>query len=414
MKRILGVVIAGFMALGLVSCGGSSGASPSSDSLTISSIDQLPKATGAMASSASASIVAPRSVEDGEPAGVNFSSVEEGDFSSGSSMAACEVFSVVKRAFASGTNADMILCCVGELSGSFEGVEGVNPYDGDYHVYSLNLENAEDGVPSKVKMKISKDANNNINFFEMFACNSSNEQIEYVKQEIDYTIGKVEMESRGIHPSPDGLWAGTDSVVMEGYLNASGAYTSRTITVSNVGQSLTGELHTNESSGELIQDTDNPEFIFSGFQNGTFEGGSYATQAYAAGNLINDDSSDLSELAMGDGAVQVEMHNVYDGEDWTPEVNPFIDAWQGEIVSDILAPAVDPASDSGFYNAASSGEYPDIEDVTAVSFTEGADDYWDCLDEADGTVSGDQEVISAECEVINNNWINCYNAIYGE
>lgn len=408
MKRLMGLGVVLIAAAFIASCGGGGGttAGDVGDEVTvptITTVSDLPGATSPMASSASESISKAVSLK-AATTGLNFSSASASSFSSSSSMAACEMFNVLKESFQSAVEADTILCYIDQVNQQalFSGIEGIDIYDGEVHIFDLNFTGSEGGPPDKVKMQIVKNSAGNITSFEMFAC-ADGSQKEYINLGIDGT--SVTITAKGNYS--DSEWLGSHQVGVSGTLNASGAYTQRAIAVANTGGNV-GGTNTNHSEGTLTQTPG--AFSFSGYQAGVYsEGGSsgsYAQSAYGVGEILNDTSASLSDLAMGDGAVKVDSAYTWSGGSYEPD--PFIEAWLGDT-----AAAVSPATDSEFYDDADAGSTPTVADSVSISFS--GDEVWDCSDEADASLPEmDMSVIEAACEALNHTWINCYNIIQPE
>lgn len=322
-------------------------------------------------------------------------------------MAACQVANVLKESVISAAQADQILCYVQAMSDTF-GEAVTDPYDGEWHIYNLDItgESGDDQSPSKVKMRIVKNTAGNITSFVMHMCNATT-QTGYVSQTLDGA--SLTMAARGTHSSSE--WSGGYQVDVTGTLNTSGAYTQRTITMRNAGSS--GASNSNWQEATVTQTPG--AFIASGYQRGEWtngdDNGTYAEAAYATGELLNDTSTDITTLAVGDGAVNADADYTFVSSEFSGSFDPDAEvfAWLGDSME-----ALEPASDSSFYPAASAGTIPPLADSFSITFD--ADQEWDCTDDVVAAVtlpavSGPE--IDAACNQYDqsHSWIDCYQAI---
>lgn len=404
------------IAMALVGCGGSTGGSTDTTTApSATTISSLPKATSPMAS-ASADIAVPKGVLKAATTGLNLLTATTTSFQATDSMAGCQVTNVVKSAIISASQADQILCYVqamnGALSSVTDGGRAVNVYDGQYHIFNLNIAGATqgDGGPDKIKVKIVKNGAGNITSFEMFMCkrvNSVETQNEYTSQTLNGTA--FAMHSRGNYASSE--WSGSHQVDVAGTLNAAGAYTEKTITMKNSGSSAT---NTNWQEATLTQTPG--AFTLNGYQKGTYSNGgdtgTYQEAAYGAGEMLGDTSTDISNLALGDGAVKVGAAYTWSSTQFgsgsdTRTTDVF--AWLG----DTMAP-VTPATDSTFYSAANSGTTPTPAESVSVTFD--TDQTWDCSDDVATAVTL-PEVQDSDLQTAcsqygqNDGYISCYDVI---
>lgn len=387
----------------IASCGGS-GSSSSSDA-TFESISDLPSATSAMASGSTPSI-ASKSVAKAATTGLALGSVSEADFSANSSMGACEMVNIVKESIGSAAQADMILCYVATMNDSFDGLTDANGdeidvYDGEYHVFNLNISD-DDYAPSRIKMKIAKNAAGSITSFEMFMCANSGDtlvQNEYTSQ----TISGSDFSMRAVGNHSDAEGTGSHSVDVSGTLNSGGEFLERAITISNSGTWGGSE---NSSYGVFTQTP--AAFDFSGFRYGTYidpqqQTGTYQDAIYGNGELLGDNSSNIQLLAMGDGAVQYASEGGSGEDIWA---HAGTDSWDGDTTL---------AVDSNDYTeSASAGSLPSVSTVS-IAFADS--ETWDCTDDVSvGIVDlpeANQETLNATCSayVFDHEWIQCWDVI---
>ncbi len=445
MRNILGVGAIILCLFFLAACGGSS-ADGGLSGPTISTIDALPRATSPMVTSASASVA--RSVEKAAATGMNLWTTDESFFDTNSSMSSCEALNTARESFGSAMQADMILCYVQQMSSAFTDLtdaagDPVNVYDGAWHVMNLNIAECTtdadcsgdeypegatcntttarcevDGVdvghtPNRIKMKIVKNAAGSITDFTMYMCKYDDgvlTQNEYTNQTI--SGASFAMRALGFHSEGNG-GVGAHLVDVDGTLNSSGAFVSREIV--NRGM-WSQDDHLSWQNGTLTQ-VEAGLYTYEGYNYGSYtdpnaQTGIYSNSLFAAAQILGDTSSDVSALALGDGAVLFEYSGTYDGQSWGPESGE--EAWTGDN-----GEPVDPASSSDYYATAADGTIPVV--VTDATFDTfivfGANETWDCTDDVSvGIVDMPQfqeATINAACSeyVQSHDWINCWETI---
>ncbi|MFH1874763.1 MAG: hypothetical protein ABH859_06230 [Pseudomonadota bacterium] len=407
--------------LGLFSaCGGSGSGGSSGPNLT--DISALPKATSPMASAAAAQVVAKQEgLTKAATTGMAIQTTDATFFQppEGKSRAACEMFNLVKGGVSQAAQADMILCFIQYMDsqGAFDNLvneqgQAVNVYDGNYHVANLDITglSAEESAPSRVKLKITKNTAGSITDFEMFMCwdnQGTLEQREYTRQTI--SGGTFTMGAKGMHEDQSGT--GWHQVDVTGTLNSSSVFTNKTIAMRDVGN---WSGNTNWQEGTLTQTPAN--FTFSGYRYGNWADaesgytGTNGEQAYGAGEMLGDTSTNLNQLAMGDGAVNHAANGTWqqDGNQGTWEEAEDVAAWLG----DTAAP-VEPATDSPYHATAQAGTMPDIV-TTQINIAFDADETWDCTDDVGQGIADlpqmDGQTMNAACSqyVSDHQWINCW------
>lgn len=415
MKKFFIIFLSVFV-IALVGCGGGGGgATPSAP--TISDISQLPKATGPMAS-LSMSISKNLSFK-AATTGLNLWTTTSSSFNSDSSRGACEMFNVVKGGIGSSMQADMIMCFVAYMSEqeAFQNLtdgdgNAVDIYDGQYHVFNLNVTSGEN-IPNRIKMINRKNSDGSIDLFEMFMCGGdegSREQNEYVKKEISGS--DVTMRSLGQYSDSEG--SGWHSVAVVGTLDSSGAFTSKTVVERNKGEwGGSGNLGWQESTLSQFPGT----FSFSGYRYGSWTDGLatgvYSDALYGYGEMLKDSSTDLSLLAMGDGAAQYYSEGTWDdgggnSGTWGPELGT--EAWNGDTTK-----PVNP-EDSEYYDEANNGTVPTPE-TSEISFSFAESESWDCTDDVGSGIVDlpemtDTEIMAACADYVpDHDWVNCWQAI---
>lgn len=324
-------------------------------------------------------------------------------------MGGCEMFNLIKQGVASAAQADMILCFIAAMNDqdSFANLsdssgDSVDVYDSAWHIFNLNIvsDDEEDGAPDRIKMRVVKDESGSITNFEMFMCSlvdGSLVQNEYTSQEI--SDSSLAMTAVGFHS--DAYGSGGHSVDVTGTLDGSGAFTERIVTLSDSGN-YGGGLHS--QSGILTQLPGS--FAFEGYRYGTHEGGSYQDVIIGIGEMLGDNSSELSSLAVGDGAVVYSSSGTYDGGTYE---HSGTDAWLGDGCLPI-----EPPDSSSFYEEANAGTLPTVGDVS-IGFA--ADQTWDCTDDVGvGIVDlpiTEQSMMNAACSAyaVDHEWVNCWEII---
>jgi len=284
-----------------------------------------------------------------------------------------------------------------------------------------------DEAPSKVKMSILKEiveGEETVTSFEMFSCKDGT-QHEYINYLIDGA--NVTIVAKGNFQDFSGNWSGSHQLNVSGVMDSAGAYTSRTIESVNRGMSSDGYTHFEDSTL-----TQSPGlFTLDGYRiHGNIDGSEMGYQsAFASGQLLNDTSDDISDIAMGDGAVRVKEYFTSDEEEEPYDPDPFIDAWLGDSTLPIVSSLSDYFSDVeneeliSSIISASTGLEVNLEDVSSEDFPPfsfGSSESWDCEDTGldDAHIFYAHEMASepidasgwqVECAPIPyNEWINCW------
>lgn len=416
MRKAIVISTVAILALALVGCGGASGGAVPNGNPTATDVSQLPNATSPMASTSASISSAPKNIYKSAATGLNLLSATSSSFQSTDSMAGCQAANVIKDTIVSASQADQILCYVkamnDQLGSITSGGRSVDVYDGEWYILNLNIagEDGGDGAPNRVKMQIVKNADGNITSFKMYMCrdiNSVPTQNEYTSQTLDGTT--FAMHARGNFISAE--WSGGHQVDVAGTVDASGAFTQKTITVRNSG---TSNSDTNWQEATLTQTPG--AWTLSGYQKGSFTSveatGTYQEAAYGAGQMLGDTSTDPANLALGDGAVNVDSVYTFDSQFGSGSFDPVAEAfaWLGDSMEKVL-----PATDSSFYAVAVAGTIPTPAANFSITFD--SDQTWDCNDEAGITTVTLPEVQNSALQTAcskyekNHEWIDCFTTI---
>lgn len=394
--------------LAFAGCGGGSGGTDTGGgTATISSISELPRATSPMASAA-ASISKSVSMKAAST-GLNLWTTVVGSFDANSSRGACETVNLVKQAVGGAMQADMIICYVSTMNSldSFAGLidgngNAIDIYDGEYHVFNLNM-SGDEYAPSRIKFKIAKNSSGSINLFEMFMCSNTPGglvQNEYTSQAI--SGNSVTMRAIGQH-SEEGS-SGWHSVDLTGTLNSDRVFTQKEVISKDQGD-YGGEAGAEWQEGTFTQTPG--IFYYSGYSANS----NRQSVGFSYGQMINDTSTNVSQLAMGDGAVQWTESGTYQG---SPYSDGNTDSWDGDTTLPI-----DPATDSAYYNEANDGVMATV-DVDGLDFAFAVSETWDCTDDVGTGIVDLPEVnasdIQAACTEYgsdNHEWIDCHSVFDG-
>lgn len=402
MKKLLGLTLCIAAMASFAACGGSSDSSTAS----ISSIDQLPKATDPVTAAASAMVVGktasatPRyAIKD--LATAIFSSSDE---TKGNSRSACELSNVMRNAFTAGATSDKILCYIGQTfaantDGSFD------LYDGAWHVLRLAAADPAETAPGHVKMRIVK-SGTSIQSFEMFSCTEKGgTQNEYLMSEINGS----EYSMTGISYHDEAGSSGRNKVTVTGTLNSSGKFTQKTYHVWN--KNLNQGIYQNW--GEAILEQLSNSFEVTGYQKGNFGEFSYGNMMFANG-LLQNPATDMRDTAFGIGAIEANIEGF--------QVVPS-DAWDNDLRSiattDASVASYVEALANNYYpgeaGAPTDGSVPTVVttyDAFDVSFS--GDQIYDCNDEEYAntiTVPADLDAGACAPYTLDYTYIECQNLI---
>ncbi|MBU0506181.1 MAG: hypothetical protein ABII18_13180 [bacterium] len=403
-KTILSLLVVLFVASSfLVSCGGGVGSSGSGDSsggggvaVALESVQDLPLSTGQVVDGSSTGSALVKYL--GESAtGMPLGKLTEEDFDDTMSLAACEMYNMTTMAISQAAQGDGFLCHIQTGIDYFASKQGIDIFDGDYHVLALSfpekegdeMDKKDGGGPSKIKLKVEKDASTGkIKNFEMYGCREDKQEF-FAQQSIIGTAFTMDM----IH---SGSWEDNiflDSAHVEGTLDEDGNFidevdgveTPKVIMLKHKGEGA-GEGMEFDFWGSMIFTQFADKAIFEGVMSGTdtheedtctFEDNIIGIAALIDGN--EDDASkddyDISLVELGDG-ILTGKSNGECGEKgaWN---HSFTEAWLGST-----AMAVDPYQDSVFYE-----EIEDValdeKDEPSIGFGENS---FDCTTEADATL----------------------------
>ncbi|HBF13996.1 MAG TPA: hypothetical protein DDW49_11520 [Deltaproteobacteria bacterium] len=431
MKRLFYFIFMGLMALNTAcsSSGTSSSSDDSDDSSGVALVSELPSATSPVTDGADASMSALMVKALGDSTtGMPLGTIDSDDFDSDSSQAACEAFNMSKTAISEAARGDLILCYITTTFDAFANTEGIDIYDGEYHVFDLDFagssfdEGEDAGGPSKIKFKVVKDSSGAVTNFEMFACGDSgdeNEQSMYISQTISGTTFAMEALNIG----SQGSQTYRDSIEVSGTLvdgefvdELNGVATPKVIHMQHV---FADEENGSDFYGDITFNQSSDSATITGFMSGAGshdgESCSFTNNLYATLGLNDTNSGDdysIGLLEVGDGAAK----NGYVSQCGEGDENTgtALEAWDGTTATE-----VDP-TESDYYteaNAATLGE--DAEEPT-IAFA--GDQTVDCEnEEVEATVVfADIEEggidIAGTCSnlELGHNHIECYQITGGE
>lgn len=433
MKKYFNLMGRHFFAVALsfffLNCGGatsSSGTDSGSVNPQLTTIDELPQATGPVDAEASSNISALSSKATVTPSavGMNMRDVDESFFTTESSTAACEMYNMTKNAIQNAAQGDKILCYVKQIftAAIAAGVtdRNGNPidiYDGLPHVFALDFTGAqvgnenisasesegEHGGPDHVKFTINKPADVIIGF-EMHACNSGT-QNEYLSQTINGD--SFRMTSKNFNSDGGNEFASDTEVT--GTLNESGHFVGS----KNIAMNFTGTMSDETSQFgvyNFVQGTDSA--TMTGYMNGTFNdaehdvSGSFTNQLVGSMGMLdpNVDGAeyDIGLLALADGAVHVAWSGSAGEQTHTDERTEGWNGDTGAIDADIAAAYITEVENSTL----------PVEDAPTIAFGDG--ETYDCGDIVDATiVIADIDVDVTECSnlELSHEWINCWQIV---
>lgn len=397
-------VILFFLALGLIiNCGGAStgtsasGGTTTDDSAQLTSVDDLPEATGPVVESTSSSL----SLASGDAAylattGMPLRNTDGDDFDSSSSLAACEMFNMTKAAIQNAAQGDLILCYVKNTFPVYlaQAESEIDIADGEYHVFDLDFTGLdfeepegdqppalEEGEPQgeedpsemegpdHVKFKIVKNDDGFITGFEMFACENG-EQVEYLNQSIDGA--DFSMTSKGTHSQ------GEDSSDYETTVSATLDSNNQFVDSKEIIMKFVGSFQGSEQWGLMRFNQMPDSATLTGYMNGSFSDGEqshgFTNQVVGSVQLldpnVDGEDYDIGVLALGDGAVKFMMHG--DDDEWHDEG---AEAWLGDTI------AVTDTSD--FLDDVESADLPE-ETQPTLSFATGQS--YGCDETAETTI----------------------------
>jgi hypothetical protein len=379
MKRNILCIAA--MALVAMGCGGT--ASEATGSVTVSTIEALPKATDRVEVTSSTNIS--KSLLKAASTGLPLGTTTSSSFDSSSSIASCEMFNMTKSAVQSAAQGDLILCYIQGLfkAAVAAGITDTNGsaidiYDGNTHTFTLDLtgvstgeDDDDGGGPDHVK-----NSGGAITDFKMWACESSS-QNEYISQTIaDSTFT---MKSISKHRGSDGKNTinETAQIDVSGTLNSSGKFTgTKNITLTiDAGSSWWGIMTFGQQASSATM---------TAYQSGTFSdpqssatitstNSIYGTVQLLDGNATDADPYKIALLALGDGAVKGEWTGTRGSEIWN---DTFVQSWNGDTATSVS---------SNDYTEAATAATLTTKTEPTVAFS--GDEAYDCSGTAEATIS---------------------------
>ncbi|MCP5464369.1 MAG: hypothetical protein H7A33_05020 [Deltaproteobacteria bacterium] len=380
----------------------SSGSSPQ-----LTSISELPLATDEVQSSSNSSYLrGHRDSREGENC-LHFDSQEEQNFDADVSVAACETYNMSRQALAGAALGDLILCRT-QVAADQATEQGVDLYDGEYHVLAINHERGDGSSEQhKVRVRVTQGENNTISEFEVAACDEDGDQEMYSQQSLDgnaYSLVSKHVRSRH---GEDGM----NSLSVTGTLDENGNF------VGEKNINLEYDVSDREHGDDLVSSWGRFDFTqgatqasLSGQESGSVVSdlGDSTFENKIAGFIeVSVDASasefDLRNFALGDGHVFGLWSGVGEGQNsWDIR---FEEAWEGETLTSIAL------ADSIFADAILDTTLPDGVEPN-LGFT--AEESYDCSDEAEVTITITRNSAEDErCEQyeLEERWVDCLEAV---
>lgn len=389
MKKPSWILLLIGLAFFMVGCGSSSGTSDSSSS-GISTVADLPASTGEVSDGSSSSSSLVKYLGSSE-VGMPLGSITSSDFSSQNSLAACEMFNMTKTAINEAGMGDLIQCYVTTTFDTFADTNGIDIYDGNYHVFALDFsgssfeeeQGGESAGPDLVKFKITRDGNNAITGFEMFACTSGSQEM-YINQ----TISGNDFSMTVVNQGGFGDMTFSDAATVSGTLNSSGNFVDEVDGVATPKVIHMQHKGASPSQGfDFWGDLTFTQYADSATLTGTMSGSNTyqsTTCTFTSdvsgsvdlidGNTSGTDNYQIGLLEVGDGAVKGEDSGSCGSDTWS---NSFTDAWSGATALSLSDPT-------------ESSHYSTVDSVTLSTATEPSvsfgDNTYDCGDSPEATV----------------------------
>ncbi len=400
-------MIGSFLFFQIISCG--SGDSSSSGSSGVTSIDQLPRATSPVKSSASTSMsslgsnsVSRLNASSGSSS-MHLGTLSSSTFNSHSSIAACEMSNKIREAIRHAAKGDRIQCYVAQVVKDNPNIS-VDPYDGNSHVFALNFSGSSGGGPNKVKMTIQRDSSGKITHFEMAACGgggngSSNTQDEYLLQTIQASdFSMVSKEKHAGDQQDDST--GGEAMRVTGTLNSSGAFiNTKTMDISYKFQSNKWGIGQSKATLQQTSDT----ISYSGFEGGSFisqnGSGSFSDRIYAIAGLESPSDANTLDYTILGGAAHAIISGHQGSDTWSDDRKQ---GWASDTT-------VDPNSS---FLAQLTQDPPAVTSVDDVNFT--GNEVFDCSSASDATVNVDESSLQTACaklELDDHGYVNCWEII---
>lgn len=213
----------------------------------VSSLDQLPKMTAPVVTSAQSA----QFFTAAATSGLNFTTVTTDSFDEDSSRSMCETMNVAREVLDRAAQGDEVLCYVQQtLLAEANAGKIANPYDGNEHIIELTGVGEIPDAVAKFKFKVVKNGNS-ITEFKMFMCMDGENQSEYQRQVIN-NDGSVSIVNKGVNVSQAGTWK--SHLTVAGMLDSNNNFISKTI------DSVTGwyesDTRKNAQSADITQYSD--------------------------------------------------------------------------------------------------------------------------------------------------------------
>ncbi|HLD44195.1 MAG TPA: hypothetical protein VJC18_02070, partial [bacterium] len=359
------------------------------------------------------------------------------DFDETTSFAACQMFNMTKTAISQASLGDQMLCHI-QNGLEFEATkEGVDIADGKSHVLALDFsqdpyqEDEGKGMPDLIRIKIEKNAEGAITFFEMAAC-AGDEQAMFVSQQVE--ASQFEMKAINIGSGEDMQYQ--DSVIVTGTLNADGFFvdevdgeeTPKLIEMQHKSKGAGASEGSFDFWGNLIfkqfSDLAMMKGQMSGANKWEDEGCEFTDQIVAHMDLIDGNGEaiakedyQISLLELGDGALLGMSSGGCGDKTWEHE---YTEAWTG---ADALV--LEPYTDSGHYNIIKDQALPESSSPD-ISFVE--DQIFDCSSTPEATLvfgaggggsqakqltAGEEPKSGEMCQnfMLNHEYIDCWHQV---
>ncbi len=285
----------------------------------LSSVSNLPKISDPVVGNTSSSY---QSVRYQTTGGTPLSDFDQKDWSEngGLARAACESASMYKELLNSSIESSKIQCYLGAMLSDTQ-------FDGNYHFFDMSdIKKTGDhgsqhqnspGQTFKVKVKASKDSNNNIAKFEVFACSNGAQEM-YGYQSIDETGCTLKMTFKHKEGRGSESFGNTGNVTATGGINSNGQWTSKHVVAkmnetSNNYQDPDGKgakIVPSASSSQLTLNEASDHILIEGFHTGNFGNDTFTERFSTASGIVIPAGAGILKRDLTDGsAVRIFQHS---------------------------------------------------------------------------------------------------------
>jgi len=407
-KRVIfGFAAAVVMALGMAGCA-KGGDSSSSSAGVLSNVADLPKVTDPVVKNGTTYQKTIFHTGDESPhatTGTRLLDFNSKDWSEagGLERAACESASVYREVMNNAIESSKIQCYLGAMLAE-------EKFDANYHLFDMEgmKDPGRGGDPQgpksfKVKIKASKDANGNINNFEVFACSSGSQEM-YGKQSINAEGATIDMVFKNDEKRAEESFSHMGKISANGTLNSLGQWTTKNVTAFMTENSSSyhdpdgsgAQLITSNSSAMMTLQESPDHILLGGFRDGTYGGEAFTERFLTAVGLIIPEGAGVLQRELTAGsAKRIFSHNNHtSGETQQEEVH-----WATNLSSATTSHWADLLT----------GEPPAVQ---AVSTGFSAQQTWDCTGEFE-TFDVDLSMMAKfeQCEGEDSRqdqWIDCW------